>query len=175
MPYLLEDRVIAVFDGRSEFGPRALGHRSLLALPRDAAMRDRMNELKHREWYRPVAPAILAEHFDEYFEAPFSSVPYMTLAARCRPIVAERAPAVRHVDNSARPQTVTAEQSPLMFRLLQGAKQATGTPILVNTSFNVQGEPIVETPDEAIASFLGAPLCAALSLGDFVLEKDNRD
>lgn len=172
LPYIEGDRVTAIFEGPSEFGPRALGHRSFIASPKRALMRERMNELKHREWYRPVAPAVLEEDFSTYFEAPFASVPFMTLSARCRPVTEARAPAVRHVDGSARPQTVTKDRSPLLHRLLTQMKEdARELPILINTSLNVDKEPIVETPEHAIKTLLEAPLLDAIMIGDYFLEK----
>ncbi len=172
LPRIYEDQIVAVFEGRSEFGPRALGHRSFLASPSKGSMKDKMNELKHREWYRPVAPVVLAEDFATYFDAPFDAVPYMTLSARCKDITSERAPAVRHVDGSARPQTVTKEQSPLMHHLL-GRMKSDGKllPILINTSLNVDKEPIVETPDHAVATLLSADLLDAILIEDWLLEK----
>ncbi|HEX8795857.1 MAG TPA: carbamoyltransferase C-terminal domain-containing protein [Polyangiaceae bacterium] len=171
LPRILRDEIVAVFDGGSEFGPRALGHRSFLASPRKAEMRDRMNELKHREWYRPVAPAVLEEDFAEYFVAPFAKSPFMTLSARCTDRARERAPAIVHVDGTSRPQTVTATASPVLHQLLVESKRAAAIPVLVNTSYNVDGEPIVETPEDAIAAFLKAELLPCLLLGDHVLEK----
>ncbi|MBI4817795.1 MAG: hypothetical protein HY791_16155 [Deltaproteobacteria bacterium] len=171
MPLLASDQIVAVFDGGSEFGPRALGHRSLLASPKNPGMKDKMNELKRREWYRPVAPVVLESAFPELFTAPFSSAPYMTLAARCRPIVKELAPAIEHVDQTSRPQTVTLERNPLLHALLVAAREAIGVPMLINTSFNIDGEPIVETPLDAVATLDRAPLLDALLIGDWLLEK----
>jgi carbamoyltransferase len=171
VPRLLGDQISAIFEGRSEFGPRALGHRSFLASPRTAQMRERMNELKHREWYRPVAPAILEEDFTSFFDGPFSSVPYMTLAARCKDIIRERAPSVCHVDGTARPQTVTARSAPLLHHLLVTMKEKNELPVLINTSLNVDKEPIVETPDDAVLTFLGSELLGSMLIDDYFLEK----
>jgi carbamoyltransferase len=171
LPRLLDDRIVALFEGRSEFGPRALGHRSLVASPKDAAMRDRINRLKRREWYRPVAPAILEEALPTFFAAPFTAAPFMTLSARARAITAARAPAVVHVDGTARPQTVTLAQSPLLHHLLTAMGEAVGLPILVNTSFNVEGEPIVETPEDALRAFREAEDLGAVVIGDYLVER----
>jgi carbamoyltransferase len=172
LPRIYEEQIVAVFEGRSEFGPRALGHRSFIASPRKATMKDKMNELKHREWYRPVAPVVLEEDFAVYFDAPFDAVPFMTLSARCKPITSERAPAVRHVDGSARPQTVTADQSPLVHHLLRRMKaEGKELPILINTSLNVDKEPIVETPHHAVETLVKTDLLDAIVIDDWLLEK----
>ena len=176
------------FQGRAEFGPRALGHRSILADPRGADVQRRVNlKVKFRESFRPFAPSVLAEHADTLFEMesaqgePAES-PYMLLVAPVRGAeiggegmdrlhrVQSAVPAVTHVDGSARVQTVTAGRSPLYHALLQAFYARTGCPALVNTSFNVRGEPIVGTPADAVRSFLATHL-DALVLGPFVVEK----
>lgn len=171
LPRLMAGEIVGVFEGRSEFGPRALCHRSLLALPRDPAMREKMNALKHREWYRPVAPVVLEEDFADLFEAPFASVPFMTFSARCKQAVIDRAPAVCHVDGTARPQTVTADRSPLVHRLLCDMKHAGELPILVNTSLNVDGEPIVETPEHALDAFVSSHLMGAIVIDEHLVDR----
>ena len=171
LPGLMNDSIVAVFDGRSEFGPRALGHRSLLASPSRAAMKDRMNKLKKREWYRPVAPVVLESEFNEFFSAPYNRSPFMSLSARCKPVTRERAPAVHHVDGTARPQTVNEERDPLLHRLLVEMQRRNAPPILINTSFNIEGEPIVETPGDALSTFLRAPLINSMLLGDWFIER----
>jgi carbamoyltransferase len=145
--------VIGWFQGRMEFGPRALGARSILADPRDAKMRDTLNmKIKFREGFRPFAPSVLADKASEWFEIDCDS-PYMLLVAQVRD--GKRCiPAVTHVDNSARLQTVTREASPLYYDLIREFERLTGVPVIINTSFNVRGEPIVCTPHDAYLCFM---------------------
>ncbi|HYO86051.1 MAG TPA: carbamoyltransferase C-terminal domain-containing protein [Dermatophilaceae bacterium] len=144
---LLAGRVTAVFRGGSEFGPRALGHRSILADPRPAATKDLVNvDVKHRERFRPFAPMVPQERAAEFFELSVPS-PYMLLTARVRR--PDLLPAVTHVDGTARVQTVSVQQEPWLHRLLTDFGAATGVPVLLNTSFNDR-EPIVETPGDAL-------------------------
>jgi carbamoyltransferase len=151
---LADQRVIGWFQGPSEFGPRALGNRSLLADPRKAEMKDILNSrVKHRQAFRPFAPIVLAERAKEIFEGEGDS-PFMLIARRVRPEWRERIPAVVHVDGTARVQTVREETNPTLYRLLQEFEAVTGVPVLINTSFNVKGEPIVETPRDAVVCFL---------------------
>lgn len=151
---LADQRVIGWFQGPSEFGPRALGNRSLLADPRKADMKDILNRrVKHRQAFRPFAPIVLAERAGEIFEGEEDS-PFMLLAKRVRPEWRDRIPAVVHVDGTARVQTVTEAGNPLLYRLLRDFEALTGVPVLINTSFNVKGEPTVETPDDAVVCFL---------------------
>ena len=151
---LADQRVIGWFQGPSEFGPRALGNRSLLADPRKADMKDILNRrVKHRQAFRPFAPIVLAERAGEIFEGEEDS-PFMLMAKRVRPEWRDRIPAVVHVDGTARVQTVTEAGNPLLYRLLRDFEALTGVPVLINTSFNVKGEPIVETPDDAVVCFL---------------------
>jgi carbamoyltransferase len=169
---LRSKRVLALYQGPSEFGPRALGHRSILADPRPAAMRDWINaQVKQREWFRPLAPVVLEERAAEWFDLPGPS-PFMQFAAPVRPHMAPRVPAITHVDGTARLQTVSADDDPLLRRLLQGFEAATGVPVLLNTSFNGKDEPIVETPQEAMASFRRMPL-HALAMPPFLITKRN--
>lgn len=163
---LVASRVVAVFRGRSEFGPRALGNRSLLAAPGDAAMLHTMNRIKRREWYRPVAPVLPEEVLDEYFVAPFAESPFMTINATCRATTRELAPAICHVDGSARVQTVRVDTNGFLHELLWAYARASGKPpILINTSFNVR-EPIVESPNDALRTFTSA----RVDLGFLLLE-----
>ena len=151
---LADQRVIGWFQGGSEFGPRALGNRSLLADPRKAGMKDILNKrVKHRQAFRPFAPIVLAERAKEIFEGEEDS-PFMLLAKRVRPEWWDRIPAVVHVDGTARVQTVREQTNPVLYRLLREFEALTGVPVLVNTSFNVKGEPIVETPRDAVVCFL---------------------
>jgi carbamoyltransferase len=152
-----------------EFGPRALGARSILASPLDAGMQERLNQIKEREDFRPVAPAVTEEAADDWFVGGARS-PFMLFAERVRPDRAARIPAARHVDGTARVQTVSREQLPLFHALLTAFGSRTGVPVLVNTSFNVRGEPIVCTPRDALASFCTSAL-DALAIGPFLVEK----
>ncbi len=151
---LADQRVIGWFQGPSEFGPRALGNRSLLADPRKADMKDILNRrVKHRQAFRPFAPIVLVERAHEVFEGE-EDLPFMLLAKRVRPEWRDRIAAIVHVDGTARVQTVTEAGNPLLYRLLRDFEALTGVPVLINTSFNVKGEPIVETPDDAVVCFL---------------------
>jgi carbamoyltransferase len=174
--YLREDEVVCLFKGRSEFGPRALGSRSFLASPHKAGMLEFMNELKGREWYRPVAPLVLKEALHEYFDAPFDDSPFMTINAHCRPHTRKLAPAIAHVDGSARVQTVSEEYYPFLTKLLRRYAEQTGEPpILINTSFNIGG-PIVEIPEQAISTFLKANyMVKALLIENYLLELPETD
>ncbi len=155
---LVENNVVGWFQGRMEFGPRALGARSILANPTDPTMMDTLNaKIKHREAFRPFAPSTLIEAASTYFDfgSPEGLVesPYMLLTARVRPDKQHLLPAITHLDGTARVQTVSRTQNPLYYALIEEFGKLTGVPVLVNTSFNVQGEPIVCTPDEAFNSF----------------------
>lgn len=149
---LLEGHVVAWYQGRSEIGPRALGHRSLLALPAPVSQRDRMNTLKAREPYRPVAPIVPAEAAGRFFSSSHPS-PYMSFAPRALAAAQEKAPAIVHADGTARLQTLTQVENPILHRVLLEIGETTGAPILINTSFNFDGEPIVDTPEDALKSF----------------------
>jgi carbamoyltransferase len=171
MAGLIEDgKVVGLFQGRSEFGPRALGHRSILGDPRRAPMRDWINgRVKLREWFRPLAPVVLLEHAERYFDI-HSASPFMQFAAPVRSAAAPTIPAVTHVDGTARLQTVGAHDDPLLRTLLQVFHQRNGVPVLLNTSFNGKDEPIVETPAEALATFRATPM-HALAMPPYLLRK----
>jgi carbamoyltransferase len=150
---LAAGKIIGWVQGRAEFGPRALGNRSILADPRSASMKDEINRrVKFREQYRPVAPSILHEHGPEYFEN-YQSSPYMERTLQFREEVRNKVPAVVHVDGTGRLQSVTSELNPLFHRLLRSFHELTGIPLLLNTSFNVMGKPIVHAVTDAIATF----------------------
>jgi carbamoyltransferase len=160
-------QVIGWFQGRSEYGPRALGHRSVLADPRDPETPLRVSrKFKRREWYRPFAPSVLGSRADLYFEAARSS-PFMLTTMAARPLARASLPAVLHVDGSARVQTVPEDGSPY-HELLTAFEGETGVPVLLNTSFNPPGEPIVETPQHAMQAFLSSGL-DALVLGSWMV------
>lgn len=165
---LVAGEVIAWFQGASEFGPRALGNRSFLADPRSADMRERINaKIKHREPFRPFAPSVKAERADEFFVMRQPS-PFMNIVSQVRPEKRDMLAAVTHVDGSARVQTVAREVNERYWRLIDAFEVRTGVPVILNTSFNIQ-EPIVNTPAEAIATFL-ASNADKLFIGDYVCD-----
>lgn len=190
---LADELVVGMFQGRMEFGPRALGNRSILADPRSPSMQRVLNEkIKQRESFRPFAPAVLAEHADEWFEIDHES-PYMLFTA---PVAAEHlnepvqipdgadvfeqlhavqstVPAITHVDGSARVQSVDAVRFPAFHRLISAFHEITGCPILVNTSFNVRGEPIVHTPEDAYRCFMTTDM-DVLVLEDCILHREDQ-
>lgn len=187
-------KAVGWFQGRMEFGPRALGGRSILADPRDPEMQKKLNlKVKYRESFRPFAPSVLREHMSDWFDLDIDS-PYMLAVAgvrsnRRRPQTAEQQalfgierlnlvrseiPAVTHLDYSARIQSVHAETNPLYHRLLKAFHDLTGCPVLVNTSFNVRGEPIVGTPEDAFRCFMGTEL-DLLAVGNCVMEKAEQE
>ena len=176
---LAEGMVVGHVEGRAEFGPRALGQRSILGDPRDPGMQKRINlAIKFRESFRPFAPAVLEGHESEFFELTGPS-PYMLLTAPLRPELRDESgqrspvPAVTHVDYSARVQTVSAARSPRFHRILSAFHRLTGCPALINTSFNIRGEPMVNTSAEAYRSFLFTDM-DVLVVGPFLLLKDRQ-
>ncbi len=151
---LADQKVIGWFQDRSEFGPRALGNRSLIADPRKPEMKDILNSrVKHRQPFRPFAPIVLYERAKEVFEGEEDS-PFMLIAKNVRPEWRDKIPAIVHVDGTARVQTVREDTNPMLYRLLKEFDALTGVPVLINTSFNVKGEPIVETPHDAVICFM---------------------
>jgi carbamoyltransferase len=153
-------------------GPRALGNRSILMSPLVAENKDILNsQVKHREAFRPFAPAILEELADEYFEIDRPS-PYMLLVPPVREEKRHRIPAVTHVDGTGRLQTVSKASNPHLYSLIEKFHEKTGVPVLLNTSFNVAGEPIVETPEDALRCFVSTRIDALL-IGDKLLIKDD--
>jgi len=167
---LANGKILGWFQGRMEFGPRALGNRSILADPRDPEMNAKVNNaVKFREWWRPFAPSLLAEAAGEYLESATDS-PFMIVTAQVRPEKRDVIPSVTHVDGSARPQTVERDVNPLYWRLIHEFGERTGVPVVMNTSFNLRGEPIVCTPTDAVRTFFSSGM-DALVIGDFVVEK----
>jgi carbamoyltransferase len=153
---IAEGKVVAWFQGAAEFGPRALGNRSILADPRRAEMKDHLNQkIKQREWFRPFAPAVMADKAADWFELDFESKLMLFIAKVKQP---EKIPAVTHVDNTARVQTVSVEDNPKFYDLLAAFEAATGVPVLLNTSLNVNNEPLVETPADARRFFEAVPV-----------------
>ncbi len=167
---LADGKILGWFQGRMEFGPRALGGRSILADPRDPEMNAKVNNaVKFREWWRPFAPSLLAESAGEYLEQ-VSDSPFMILTAQVRPEKRAVIPAVTHVDGSARPQTVTRDVNPLYWRLIKEFGDRTGVPVIMNTSFNLGGEPIVASPTDAVRTFFSSGM-DALIIGEYMVEK----
>jgi carbamoyltransferase len=166
---LADNGVVAWFQGRSEYGPRALGHRSLVADPRRAENLEKLNGIKGREQFRPVAPMVLAERAAEIFDGPLPS-PFMLFTHRVREGWAERIPAVVHVDGTARIQTVDRAQEPLVAAMLERFEARTGVPVVVNTSLNTAGRPMVDDPRDALECFGSAPV-DALAIGPYVVRR----
>ena len=167
---LAQGKIIGWFQGRMEFGPRALGSRSILADPRDPEMNAKVNNaVKFREWWRPFAPSFKKEAASDYLESATDS-PFMILTAQVRPEKRAIIPSVTHVDGSARPQTVEKEINPLYWRLIDEFGKRTGVPVIMNTSFNLRGEVIVHTPTDAVRTFFSSGM-DALCIGSFLVEK----
>ena len=172
---LVHGKVIGWSQGRFEWGPRALGNRSILADPRNPEMKDIVNaKIKFREPYRPFAPSVLAECAEKYFELPNVArhypARYMLYVVPVRDSQKTTLPAITHVDGTGRLQTVFREQSRRYYRLIETFGQATGVPVILNTSFNLKGEPIVNTPTDAFNSFRKSEM-DALVLENFFIEK----
>jgi carbamoyltransferase len=166
---LAANGVVAWFQGRSEFGPRALGHRSLLANPSHPDNLRRMNDIKGREQFRPIAPMVRLERAAEIFDGPLPS-PYMLFTHRVRGEWRGRIPAVVHIDGTARIQTVDAVEEPLVARMLAAFERRTGLPVVVNTSLNTAGRPMVDDPRDALECFGSAPV-DALVIGPFLVRR----
>ncbi len=155
---LARNGVVAWFDGRSEFGPRALGHRSLLAHPGHARNLERLNDVKGREQFRPVAPMVLAEHAAEIFSGGPLPSDYMLFVHTVAPAWRDRIPTVVHVDGTARIQTVHADRQPRLHATIDAFRARTGLPVVVNTSLNTAGRPMVDDPRDALELFGSAPV-----------------
>ena len=166
---LADNGIVAWYQGRSEYGPRALGHRSLLAHPGDQHTQTRMNDVKGREQFRPIAPMVRAERFAEIFEGVYPS-PYMLFVHKVRDAWRDKIPAVVHVDGTARVQTVHTETEPLVAEMLAAFERRTGLPVVVNTSLNTAGRPMVDTPREAMELFGSAPV-DLLAIGPFAVHR----
>jgi carbamoyltransferase len=166
---LADNGIVAWYQGRSEYGPRALGHRSLLAHPGDPDTQTRMNNVKGREQFRPIAPMVRAERFADIFDGVYPS-PYMLFVHRVKPEWRDRIPAVVHVDGTARVQTVHTDSEPLVAEMLAEFERRTGLPVVVNTSLNTAGRPMVDTPREAMELFGSAPV-DLLALGPFAVHR----
>ncbi len=167
---LQQGKILGWFQGRMEFGPRALGGRSIIADPRDPEMNTKVNNaVKFREWWRPFAPSFKKEAAPDYLESAYDS-PFMILTAQVRPEKRSVIPSVTHVDGSARPQTVEREVNPLYYRLIDEFGALTGVPVIMNTSFNLRGEAIVHTPTDALRTFFSSGM-DALVIGRYLVEK----
>jgi carbamoyltransferase len=167
---LADDGIVAWFQGRSEFGPRALGRRSLMANPGRAENLERINDVKGREQFRPVAPMVRSHRAAEIFSRGPLPSPYMLFVHDVHPDWRMRIPAVVHVDGTARVQTIDPETEPLVDRVLAGLEQRTGLPVCVNTSLNTAGRPMVDTPRDALECFGSAPV-DLLAIGPFVVRR----
>jgi carbamoyltransferase len=166
-----QGHIVGWFQGRMEFGPRALGNRSILADARDPGMKDKVNEVvKFREGWRPFAPSVLLERFADYFEPSIPS-PFMILTHTVRPEKRSTIPAVTHVDGTARIQTVERQTNPRYWDLISEFERLTGVAVVMNTSFNLRGEPIVSEPKDAIRTFFSSGL-DFLAIGDCIVAKD---
>ena len=163
-----KQKVVGWYQGRMEWGPRALGNRSILGDPRSEKMKDILNEkIKHREKFRPFAPSILEEYTSEYFDIDISS-PYMLLVAKVKK--PEVIPAITHIDGTGRLQTVSKKSNPLYYNLINEFFNQTGVPVLINTSMNVRGEPIVNTPEQAFSMLLKTDM-DAIVMGNYLIQK----
>jgi len=170
---LAADRIVAWFQGRSEYGPRALGNRSLLAHPGHAHNTERLNDVKGREQFRPVAPMVLESRAAEIFGRGPTPSPYMLFVHDVRPAWLDRIPAVVHVDGTARIQTVSPATAPLLARVLTEFEARTGLPVVVNTSLNTAGRPMVDDPRDALECFGSAPV-DVLALGPYLVRRAAR-
>jgi carbamoyltransferase len=171
---LSEGKVVSLYQGRSESGPRALGNRSIIADPRRPDMQDFINShVKGREWFRPLAPLVLADHAERIF-AVDRPAPFMQYAADVRPEHRDALPAITHVDGTARLQTVEPVNTPFLHELLARFEAATGCPVLLNTSLNGKGDPLVETPADAVAC-LRKTAMHALAMPPYLIVKAEED
>ena len=168
--YIFENKIVAIVRGRSEFGPRALCHRSILANPTWNGMKDYLNQkVKHREYFRPFAPVVTEEMAFKIFDLKQIS-PYMLLACNVKDEFTAKIPSVTHIDQTARVQTINKTQEPFIYQLLLEFEKLSGVPVLLNTSFNDNGEPIVESPSDAIQTFLNTNIDVVI-LENYILEK----
>ncbi|MDX6513967.1 MAG: carbamoyltransferase, partial [Gaiellaceae bacterium] len=170
---MAEGDVVGWFQGRMEFGPRALGNRSIVVDPRRHDMKDILNaRIKHREHFRPFAPSLLAEAAGDWFEQDYPS-PFMVLVYKTRPEKRDQIPAVNHVDDTGRLQTVERDVSPRYYRLIEEFGKQTGVPVILNTSFN-ENEPIVMTPEQAVETFAKTRM-DVLVLGNLVVRRNGQE
>ena len=156
-----EDMVVGYFQGKSEVGPRALCHRSILANPTKKENLDRVNTIKNREFWRPLAPVMTEEDFHDIVESKHLS-PFMLMACEVKEEWRSILPATTHIDNSCRPQSINKSQNPIIHAALMKFKELTGVPVFMNTSFNVASEPLVDSPEDAINTFYNSGLDALI-------------
>jgi carbamoyltransferase len=169
---LAQGKIVLWFQGRAEFGPRALGSRSILASPCERSIHSAVNTLKGRELWRPLSPSILQERYSDYFSDRVTSpASVMLKAVPTNPERASKIPAVVHIDGSARPHAVNANVNPRYHRLLGEFEKLTTVPVILNTSLNLRGEPIVSTPDEALSLFTRTSQAAVVAIGDYVYQR----
>jgi len=167
---IANNKILAIHRGRTEIGPRALCHRSILANPTNPDMKDILNnKVKHREPFRPFAPAVIAEEQFTYFDLKFESK-YMLMATMVKEEFVKELPAITHIDGTARVQAISKESEPFIHSMLLAVKRHIGFPIVINTSFNVNGEPIVESPHDAVETFLKTQI-DSLVIGNFIIDK----
>ncbi len=172
--YLADGKIIAWFNGRMEFGPRALGNRSILTAPFPANMKDILNtRVKKRESFRPFAPIVLKEYCDKYFDEKHES-PYMLLTYNVRKKRIKEVPAITHVDGTARVQTLERKQNPDLYHLISEFKRITGIPVILNTSFNVMGQPIICSPEQAIDCFLSTDIDFLILNNKYIIDKKHK-
>jgi carbamoyltransferase len=170
---LVKQNIVGWFQQRSEWGPRALGARSIIADPRFEAIRDRVNSaIKYRDWWRPFAPSMLGEAASDYLEGG-SFAPFMIVTFPVRPNRVKEIAGVVHRDGTTRPQMVAPEVNPLYHETIQRFGQETGVPLVLNTSFNLKGEPMVNTPRDALRTFFSSGL-DALIMSNVLIRKVNR-
>lgn len=170
---LVDQKIVGWFQGKMEIGPRALGARSIVADPRDPDMKDKVNVVKSRELWRPLAPSVLEEKVSDWFKNPYPS-PFMNLNLYFKEEVRGKVPSVVHVDGSARVQTVSKKTNPLYHRMISEFENLTGIPIVLNTSYNTRGEPIVCTPSEGLRTFEVTGM-DCLAIGSFIVERKKAD
>ncbi len=168
---LADDRIIGWYQGRSEAGARALGNRSILANCGSSDMKEKVNaRIKYREEFRPFAPSALCDRAEEYFDTRGRALPHMCITVDTQPDKSEEIASVVHVDATARLQTVRSSDNELYYKVIKDFSEHTGAPVILNTSFNLKGQPIVETPRDALMTFFGCGL-DALVMGNFVIQK----
>lgn len=168
---LAQGKIVAFFQGRSEFGPRALGNRSILADPRSASMKDEINnKVKFRETFRPFAPAVAVDRAQELFRDIHEPSPFMTVTFPIKEKWVEQLQAVSHIDHTGRVQTVSESDNPIFYQTIKEFEKLTGVPVVLNTSFNIKGEPIVESPFNAISTFSGTGM-DAMVIGNYLVKK----
>ncbi len=169
---MTKGKIIGWFQDKSEYGPRALGNRSILCDPRKGEMKDKLNDkVKHRESFRPFAPAVLYEEAHTIFDIN-EECPYMLRIVNVLPEAKSKVKAITHVDGTARVQTITKRQNEKYYNLIEAFFEKTGVPVLLNTSFNIAGEPVVETPQDAVKCFLGTEI-DYLVIGNYIVEEKN--